>query len=154
MWGGSGSGFGTYQKRRRKDDDDDDRRDREERTPWDDRVVDPPTPYTGPAVYGGGMPSVRNFQPFLPGQQFKLAQQLSQGYSQPPEGGAATWNDWLGKLYQPMTTLQMPHPFSVYEKHGEGLKNFATGNSFLDSILRRAGGSGSDNDDDEDHRDD
>lgn len=91
----------------------------------------PTTPYAN-------APVTQTIQPFMPGFQNMLAEQLSGGYG----GGGMDFAAMLSSMYSPMSLVNYKEPISQTAKSYDK-KKFApisTGNPTLDSLLM--GGSG------------
>lgn len=72
-------------------------------------LTSPTAPFDPLAALYARMPQQAQFQPFMPGQQNAIAQQLSQGYGAPAQDYMAQMN----QIYRPMNLTQMSEPLTT-----------------------------------------
>lgn len=94
------------------------------------------TPVTGTMPYANA-PTAQTFQPFLPGFDGAIAQQLAQGFGAQSGMGASDFAAQLASMYQPMSVMKFNEPISTTAAFFDPKKNSAidTGNAALDKLL-------------------
>ena len=91
---------------------------------------------TGTEAYANA-PTTQTFQPFLPGFDGAIAQQLAQGFGGQTGMAPADYQTMLAGMYQPMSVMKFNEPISTTAAFFDPKKNAAidTGNPALDKLL-------------------